>query len=77
MIYIPKQLWVNTQSQSVALPILNETISEQAKIFNLVIGEFETTSVIQYISEDGENLHEVLDKYHDIIFEMIYQSNGM
>jgi tagatose-1,6-bisphosphate aldolase non-catalytic subunit AgaZ/GatZ len=77
MIYIPKQLWVNTQSQSVALPILNETIGEQAKIFNLVIGEFETTSVIQYISEDGKNLHEILDKYHDIIFEMIYQSNGM
>ena len=77
MIYIPKQLWVNTQSQSVALPILNETIGEQAKIFNLVISEFENTSVIQYISEDGENLHEILDKYHHIIFEMIYQSNGM
>jgi hypothetical protein len=77
MIYIPKQLWVNTQSQSVALPILNETISEQAKVFNLAFNEFETTSVIQYISEDGENMHEVLEDYEEKVFEMIYQFNGM
>jgi tagatose-1,6-bisphosphate aldolase non-catalytic subunit AgaZ/GatZ len=77
MIYIPKQLWVNTQSQVVALPLENETIGEQAKVFNLVVGEFETTNVIQYVSEDGENLHELLDNYHDKLFEIINQSNGM
>jgi hypothetical protein len=77
MIYIPKQLWVNTQSQSVALPLLNEIISEQEKVFNLAFNEFETTSVIQYISEDGENLHEVLEDYQEKVFEMIYQFNGM
>jgi tagatose-1,6-bisphosphate aldolase non-catalytic subunit AgaZ/GatZ len=77
MIYIPKQLWVNTQSQVLALPIENETIGEQAKVFNLVVAEFETTNVIQYVSEDGENLHEVINEYYDKVFEMIYQSNGM
>jgi hypothetical protein len=77
MIYIPKQLWVNTQSQVVALPLENETIGEQAKVFNLVVGEFETTNIIQYVSEDGENLHEIINEYHDKVFEMIYQSNEM
>jgi tagatose-1,6-bisphosphate aldolase non-catalytic subunit AgaZ/GatZ len=77
MIYIPKQLWVNTQSQVVVLPLENETIGEQAKVFNLVVGEFETTNIIQYVSEDGENLHEIINEYHDKVFEMIYQSNEM
>jgi tagatose-1,6-bisphosphate aldolase non-catalytic subunit AgaZ/GatZ len=77
MIYIPKQLWVNTQSQVVALPLENETIGEQAKVFNLVVGEFETTNIIQYVSEDGENLHEVINEYYDKVFEIIYQSNKM
>ena len=77
MIYIPKQLWVNTQSQVVALPLENETIGEQAKVFNLVVGEFETTNIIQYVSEDGENLHEVINEYYDKVFEIIYQSNEM
>ena len=77
MIYIPKQLWVNSQSQVVALPLENETIGEQAKVFNLVVGEFETTNIIQYVSEDGENLHEVINEYYDKVFEMIYQSNKM
>jgi tagatose-1,6-bisphosphate aldolase non-catalytic subunit AgaZ/GatZ len=77
MIYIPKQLWVNTQSEVVALPLENETIGEQAKVFNLVVGEFETTNIIQYVSEDGENLHEVINEYYDKVFEIIYQSNKM
>ena len=77
MIYIPKQLWVNTEFQTVKLPILNETMSEQTKVFNLVFSEFETTGIMQYVSEHGENLHEVLDDYHDQLFEMFYQSNGM
>jgi tagatose-1,6-bisphosphate aldolase non-catalytic subunit AgaZ/GatZ len=77
MIYIPKQLWVNTQSQVVALPLENETIGEQAKVYNLVVGEFETTNIIQYVSEDGENLHEVINDYYDKVFEIIYQSNKM
>jgi tagatose-1,6-bisphosphate aldolase non-catalytic subunit AgaZ/GatZ len=77
MIYIPKQLWVNTQSQVVALPLENETIGEQAKVFNLVVGEFETTNIIQYVSKDGENLHEVINEYYDKVFEIIYQSNKM
>lgn len=77
MIYIPKQLWVNTQTQLVVLPIENETMSEQSKEFDLVLSEFETTSIIQYFSKDGEHLHEVVKDYNEKLFEMIYQSNGM